>query len=98
MEAVFTTILSHVQETQAKAKTLIEEKLGKSKDKDEAIIKQLQEEISRLQLKHSELEELLQSDDLLYLLQVSEHTMRQVSERTKSRVCDKILRVNMEQT
>lgn len=69
MEAVFTTILSHVQETHAKAKTLIEEKLGKSKDKDEAIIKQLQEEISRLQLKHSELEELLQSDDLLYLLQ-----------------------------
>lgn len=63
----------HVQETQTKLKLNIEEKLRKSQDKDEAIIKELQEEIIQLQRKHSELEELSQSDDHLHLLQVSQH-------------------------
>ncbi len=38
-----------------------------------AMIEKLQEEISQLQIKHSELEELSQSDDHLHLLQVNQH-------------------------
>ncbi len=60
--------------TQTKLKCNIEEKLQKSQEKDKAMIEKLQEEISQLQIKHSELEELSQSDDHLHLLQVSQHS------------------------
>uniref|UniRef100_A0A8C6WGU4 RING-type domain-containing protein n=1 Tax=Neogobius melanostomus TaxID=47308 RepID=A0A8C6WGU4_9GOBI len=59
-----------------KVKTSIEEKLKTYKERDEGIIKELQEEISHLQLKRSKLEELMQSDDALHLLRVSEDFLR----------------------
>lgn len=66
--------MSQVQEMQTKLKSNIEQKLQKSQEKDEAMIQQLNEEITELQRKHSELEELSQSDDHLHLLLVSQHT------------------------
>lgn len=80
--------MNHVQEAQTKLKRNIEQKLWKSQEKDVAMIEELQEEISQLQRKHSELEELLQSDDHLHLLQVSHHCfllfkMRRKGERYK---------------
>ncbi|XP_070710615.1 E3 ubiquitin-protein ligase TRIM39-like [Pempheris klunzingeri] len=68
-DKLFNTLMNHVQEAQTKLKCNIEQKIRKSQDKDEATIKELQEEITQLQRKHSELEELSQSDDHLHLLQ-----------------------------
>ncbi|XP_070786289.1 E3 ubiquitin-protein ligase TRIM39-like [Enoplosus armatus] len=68
-DELFNTLMNHVRVTQTKLKSNIEEKLRKSQDKDEAMIEELQEEIIQLQRKHSELEELSQSDDHLHLLQ-----------------------------
>ncbi|TMS02463.1 E3 ubiquitin-protein ligase TRIM39 [Larimichthys crocea] len=68
-EKLFTSLMNQVREAQTKLKCNIEEKLRKSRDKDEAVIGELQEEIAELQRKQSELEELSQSDDHLHLLQ-----------------------------
>lgn len=70
-EKLFTSLMNQVQEAQTKLKYNIEEKFRKSRDKDKAVIGELQEEVAELQRKHSELEELSQSDDHLHLLQVS---------------------------
>ncbi|XP_045919926.1 uncharacterized protein LOC123979862 [Micropterus dolomieu] len=67
-DKLFNTLMNHVQVTHTKLKSNIEEKLRKSQDKDEAMIEELQEEITQLQSKYSELEELSQSDDYLHLL------------------------------
>lgn len=64
--------MGRVQEMQTKIKSNIQEKLRKYQDKDKAMIQELEEEITHLQRKHSELEELSQSDDNLHLLQVIE--------------------------
>ncbi|XP_059210644.1 E3 ubiquitin-protein ligase TRIM41-like [Centropristis striata] len=68
-DTLFNTLMDHVQVAQAKLRSNIESKLQKSQEKDEAMIEELQEEVARLQGRHSELEELSQSDDHLDLLQ-----------------------------
>ncbi|XP_054458026.1 nuclear factor 7, brain-like [Anoplopoma fimbria] len=68
-ETLFNTLIRHVQVSQNKLKANIDKKLRKSQEKDKAMIEELQEEIAQLQKKHSELEELSQSDDHLHLLQ-----------------------------
>lgn len=64
--------MSHVKDAQTKLKLNIEKKLRKSQDKDKVMVEELQDEISQLQRKHSELEELSHNDDHLHLLQVSQ--------------------------
>lgn len=68
--------MSQVQQMQTKLKSNIEQKLKKSQDVDEATIQELNDEITALQRRHSELEELSQSDDHLRLLLVSQHTYK----------------------
>ncbi|XP_062301409.1 E3 ubiquitin-protein ligase TRIM17-like [Scomber scombrus] len=68
-DKLFNTLKSRVQEMQTKINSSIQKKLRKCQDKDEALIQELEEEINQLQRKHSELEELSQSDDHLHLLQ-----------------------------
>ncbi|XP_040886910.1 E3 ubiquitin-protein ligase TRIM39-like [Toxotes jaculatrix] len=68
-DTLFNTLMSQVQAMQTKLKSNIEEKLRKSQEKDEAMIQKLHDEISELQRKHSELEELSQNDDPFQLLQ-----------------------------
>ncbi|XP_068584473.1 E3 ubiquitin-protein ligase TRIM39-like isoform X2 [Cebidichthys violaceus] len=68
-EQLFNTLMGHVQVAQTKLKANIDKKLIKSQEKDEAMIEELREEIAQLQRRHSELEELSQSDDHLHLLQ-----------------------------
>nr|XP_046235843.1 E3 ubiquitin-protein ligase TRIM17-like [Scatophagus argus] len=65
---LFSTLMNHVQETQSKLKWNIEAKLRKAQAKDKAMIDALQEEVIQLRRKHTELEELSQSDDHLRLL------------------------------
>lgn len=67
--------MKHVKETQTKLTSNIEKKLRKSQDKDKVMIEELQDEISQLQRKHSELEELSRSDDHFHLLQVSQGSL-----------------------
>lgn len=66
---LFNNLINQVQEMQAKLKSNIQTKLRKSQDKDKAMIQELHEEITELQRKHSELEELSQNEDHLWLLQ-----------------------------
>lgn len=68
--------MSQVQQMQTKLKSNIEQKLKKSQEIDEAMIQELKDEITALQRKHSELEELSQRDDHLHLLLVSQHTYK----------------------
>lgn len=70
--ALFNTLINHVQEMQTKLQSNILAKLRKSHDKDEAMIRELREEIAELQRKHSELEMLSQNEDHLQLLQASQ--------------------------
>ncbi|XP_008277941.1 E3 ubiquitin-protein ligase TRIM39-like isoform X2 [Stegastes partitus] len=68
-DALFSSLMNKVEDMQTKLKSNINEKLRKSQEKDEAIIRELHEEITQLQRKHSELEELSQNEDHLQLLQ-----------------------------
>ncbi|XP_060922573.1 E3 ubiquitin-protein ligase TRIM17-like [Limanda limanda] len=68
-DQLFSALISQVQSLQTKLKSNIEAKLTKSQEKDKAVIQDLHEEISELQRRHSELEELSQEDDSLQLLQ-----------------------------
>ncbi|KAM6960403.1 E3 ubiquitin-protein ligase TRIM39-like [Tautogolabrus adspersus] len=68
-ETLFNHLMNGVQKVQTQLNLNIKEKLRKSQEKDIATIEELQEEISTLQRKHSELGELSQSDDHLHLLQ-----------------------------
>ncbi|XP_034532035.1 E3 ubiquitin-protein ligase TRIM38-like [Notolabrus celidotus] len=68
-ETLFDTLMECVHETKTKLTLNIQKKLLKSQEKDIAVIRELQEEIAKLQRKHSELEELSQTEDHLQLLQ-----------------------------
>lgn len=75
-DQLFNALVNRVQDAHASLRRNIEEKLRKSQDKDRAMIEELQGEITQLQRKQSELEELSRSDDHLHLLQASQHTPR----------------------
>lgn len=68
---LFSNLINQVEEMQAKLRLNIQIKLRKSQEKDEAVIQELHDEIAELQRKHSELDELSQNEDHLWLLQVS---------------------------
>lgn len=68
---LFSNLINQVEEMQAKLRSNIQIKLRKSQEKDEAVIQELRDEIAELQRKHSELDELSQNEDHLWLLQVS---------------------------
>lgn len=68
---LFSNLINQVEEMQAKLRSNIQIKLRKSQEKDEAVIQELHDEIAELQRKHSELDELSQNEDHLWLLQVS---------------------------
>lgn len=70
-DTLFNNLTNQVQAMQAKLKSNIQTKLRKSQDKDNAIIQELHDEVAELQRKHSELDELSQNEDHLWLLQVS---------------------------
>lgn len=69
-EKLFNCLMVRVQDMQTKLKSNIEQKLRKSQDKDEEMIRVLNDEIVELQMRQSELEELSHCDDHLHLLQV----------------------------
>lgn len=68
---LFSNLINQVEEMQAKLRSNIQIKLRKSQEKDEAVIQELHDEIAELQRKHSEVDELSQNEDHLWLLQVS---------------------------
>ncbi|XP_054914442.1 E3 ubiquitin-protein ligase TRIM17-like [Poeciliopsis prolifica] len=68
-EKLFINLLGRVQEIRSKLQTNIEEKVGKSKEKVQLMIEELQEEVAALQRKHLRLEELFQTEDHFQLLQ-----------------------------
>lgn len=68
---LFSNLINQVEEMQAKLRSNIQIKLRKSQEKDEAVIQEVHDEIAELQRKHSELDELSQNEDHLWLLQVS---------------------------
>lgn len=68
---LFSNLINQVEKMQAKLQSNIQIKLRKSQEKDEAVIQELHDEIAELQRKHSELDELSQNEDHLWLLQVS---------------------------
>uniref|UniRef100_UPI0037E7031A E3 ubiquitin-protein ligase TRIM39-like n=1 Tax=Semicossyphus pulcher TaxID=241346 RepID=UPI0037E7031A len=68
-DKLFNALMNRVHKSQTTLKLNIQEKLRKSQEKDNAMIVELREEITQLQRKHSELEELSQSYDHLHLLQ-----------------------------
>lgn len=68
---LFSNLINQVEEMQAKLRSNIQIKLRKSQEKDKAVIQELHDEIAELQRKHSELDELSQNEDHLWLLQVS---------------------------
>lgn len=68
---LFSNLINQVEEMQAKLRSNIQIKLRKSQEKDEVVIQELHDEIAELQRKHSELDELSQNEDHLWLLQVS---------------------------
>lgn len=68
---LFSNLINQVEKMQAKLRSNIQIKLRKSQEKDEAVIQELHDEIAELQRKHSELDELSQNEDHLWLLQVS---------------------------
>ncbi|XP_071315166.1 E3 ubiquitin-protein ligase TRIM17-like isoform X2 [Trachinotus anak] len=67
-ETLFSTLMNQVREMQTKLELNIQEKLRKSQEKVAAMTRELHEEITELQRKLSELDELLQNDDHLQLL------------------------------
>ncbi|XP_072232301.1 E3 ubiquitin-protein ligase TRIM39-like [Leuresthes tenuis] len=68
-EKLFNTLMDKVKEIHSKLRSNIEEKLRKSQERDQAMIRELHEEIVDLQRKCSQLEELSQNEDHLKLLQ-----------------------------
>ncbi|XP_071767046.1 E3 ubiquitin-protein ligase TRIM39-like [Centroberyx gerrardi] len=69
---LFTDLMSRVQSMQTTLQASIEEKLRSSQNKADAMIQELQEEITELQRRQSELEQLSQTEDNLHLLQTSQ--------------------------
>ena len=80
-EQLFTTLISQVQRLQTKLTSNIEAKIAKSQEKGKAVIQELLTEITELQRRHSELEELSQKDDPLQLLQVSSFSDQLIIDR-----------------
>ncbi|XP_053272128.1 E3 ubiquitin-protein ligase TRIM39 isoform X2 [Pleuronectes platessa] len=68
-DQLFSNLISQVQRLQTKLKSNIEAKLTKSQERDKAVIEELHMEISELQRRHEELEELSHKDDSFQLLQ-----------------------------
>ncbi|XP_039897020.1 E3 ubiquitin-protein ligase TRIM39-like [Simochromis diagramma] len=83
---LFSNLINQVEEMQAKLQSNIQIKLRKSQEKDEAVIQELHDEIAELQRKHSELDELSQNEDHLWLLQ----TLKAVSNISASKDWSKI--------
>lgn len=71
-DKLFSSLIDKLQEIQSKLKSNIDEKLRKSQESSQMMIEELQKEVEDLQMKHSQLEELSQSEDHLQLLQVSQ--------------------------
>ncbi|TDG99579.1 hypothetical protein EPR50_G00195640 [Perca flavescens] len=87
-DKLFNTLMNHVQVAHTKLKSNIDEKVQKSQEKEKVMIEELQEEISLLQRKNCELEELSQSDDHLHLLQTLQalNTISDAKDWSKIRV------------
>lgn len=71
-ETLFNDLIENIQAIQSKLKSNIDEKLRKSQDQDQQMIQKLREEVTALQRKHSQLEELSRNEDHLQHLQVSQ--------------------------
>ncbi|XP_022623886.1 E3 ubiquitin-protein ligase TRIM39-like isoform X2 [Seriola dumerili] len=87
-EKLFSALMNQVRDMHTKIKSNIQEKLRKSQEKDKAVIQELREEITELQRKQSELEELSQNDDHLQLLQTLKalDTISDAKDWSKTRV------------
>lgn len=81
-EKLFNELMGNVQQIQSKVKSNIDENLRKCREQDQVMIQKLEEEITSLQRKHSQLEELSQNDDHLQLLQVSGPNQTSVTSKT----------------
>ncbi|XP_061566227.1 E3 ubiquitin-protein ligase TRIM41-like [Cololabis saira] len=68
-EKLFSTLTDKLREIQSKMRSNIEVKLKKSQERGHAMIQALQDEVAELQRKHSQLEELSETEDHLQLLQ-----------------------------
>ncbi|KAM4714667.1 uncharacterized protein FYW61_019600 [Anableps anableps] len=87
-EKLFSNLMGRVQEIQSKLRSNMDEKLRKAKEKVQAMIQELEEEITALQRKHSQLEELLQSEDHLQLLRTLQtlNAMSETKDWSKTKV------------
>ncbi|KAK7910362.1 hypothetical protein WMY93_015046 [Mugilogobius chulae] len=69
MDAVMDEFMSNMKKAKSKVKTSVLEKVQMCEERDESLVKDLQEDITKLQQRQSELQELKQSEDPLHLLQ-----------------------------
>ncbi|XP_068444264.1 E3 ubiquitin-protein ligase TRIM39-like [Clinocottus analis] len=68
-EKLFGALMDRVRVAGRKLKANIDKKLVKAQERDAEVMEELQDEVARLQRRHSELEELSQRDDQLQFLQ-----------------------------
>ncbi|KAJ0055564.1 hypothetical protein NL108_005415 [Boleophthalmus pectinirostris] len=69
MDAIMDIFKRDMKKAQTKVKTSVQEKHTKYEERVEGIIKELEEDLEKLRHKHSDLEELRQKEDPLYVLQ-----------------------------
>ncbi|KAJ0006629.1 hypothetical protein NQD34_013902 [Periophthalmus magnuspinnatus] len=69
MDAVLNIFTKDVQKTRTKVRTRLQEKLQRYKERDERTVRELEEDIGKLQKKKSDLEELRRREDPLSVLQ-----------------------------
>lgn len=70
-DRLFTSLIRSIEERQTEVNTEIQEKQKAAESRSEELINELQQEITELQRRNSELEELRNTEDHLHLLQVT---------------------------
>ncbi|XP_048039337.1 uncharacterized protein btr04 isoform X1 [Megalobrama amblycephala] len=68
---LFNVLMRSIERCQAELLKMMEEKQKAAEKQDEELIQELQQEISELKLRNTELDHLLDTEDHLHLLQVS---------------------------
>lgn len=75
-DRLFASLIHSVEERQAEAKAEIIARQKSAEKRSEELIEELQKEVSELQKRDTELEELMHSEDHLHLLQVQSSLAR----------------------
>ncbi|XP_029931566.1 uncharacterized protein LOC115376214 [Myripristis murdjan] len=83
---LFAALMSHVQVVQTRLQSSIQEKLRSSTNKADMLVQELRQEITDLQKRYSELEQVLLTEDHLHLLQTLQALCSQPATKNWSEV------------